>query len=114
MANRTREMAPLKLLFIGNSFTARNDLPGLLTQLAVTRGKSIRHRLNSAGGASLRQHWNAGKALEATKEGHFDYVILQQQSTLPIKNAKRMHENLRLFDSSTKLSRSRPRRPSST
>jgi len=103
MANRTREMAPLKLLFIGNSFTARNDLPGLLAQLAVTRGKSIRHRLISAGGASLRQHWNAGKALEATKEGHFDYVILRQQSTLPIKNAKRMHENPRLFDEAITL-----------
>ena len=29
MATRNSESAPLKVLFIGNSFTARNDLPGL-------------------------------------------------------------------------------------
>src|SRR5205814_7819687 len=27
----------------------------------------------------------------------YDYVVLQEQSTLPIKNATRMHENVRLF-----------------
>ena len=27
-----------------------------------------------------------------------DYVVLQEQSTLPIKNPVRMHENIRLFD----------------
>jgi hypothetical protein len=32
------------------------------------------------------------------KNGHFNYVVLQEQSTLPIKNAPRMHENVRLFD----------------
>jgi hypothetical protein len=86
------------VLFIGNSFTARNDLPGLIAQLAASRGKGIRHRLISAGGASLRNHWNAGEALNAIQEGHYDYVVLQEQSTLPVKNAKRMHENVRLFD----------------
>ncbi|HEV3260196.1 MAG TPA: hypothetical protein VG013_25290 [Gemmataceae bacterium] len=91
-------MAPLKVLFVGNSFTARNDLPGLIAQLAATRGKSIQHRLISAGGASLRNHWNAGEALKAIKGGQYDYVVLQEQSTLPIKNARRMHENVRLFD----------------
>lgn len=89
---------PLKVLFIGNSFTARNDLPGLIAQLAAARGKSLQHRLISAGGASLRQHWNAGKALKEIENGHYDYVVLQEQSTLPIKNVERMHENVRLFD----------------
>ena len=28
MANRVRGSTPLKVLFVGNSFTARNDLPG--------------------------------------------------------------------------------------
>jgi hypothetical protein len=41
--------ARLKILFIGNSFTARNNLPGLIEQLAATRGKSFQHRLISAG-----------------------------------------------------------------
>src|SRR5437588_8239645 len=91
-------MAPLKVLFVGNSFTARNDLPGLIARLAALRGKTLQHRLISAGGASLRRHWNAGEVLQAIQGGHYDYVVLQEQSTLPIKNAKRMHESVRLFD----------------
>ena len=30
--------------------------------------------------------------------GGYDAVVLQEQSTLPTKNAARMHENVRLFD----------------
>ncbi|WP_406695024.1 SGNH/GDSL hydrolase family protein [Singulisphaera sp. Ch08] len=102
MANDMRDLAPRKILFIGNSFTARNDLPGLLTQLAAARGKQFQHRLISGGGASLRTHWNAGEAAKAIAEGQYDDVVLQEQSTLPIKNARRMHENVRLFDEAIK------------
>jgi hypothetical protein len=102
MATRVRGSAPLKVLFIGNSFTARNDLPGLLGRLAAARGKNLEHRLISAGGASLRTHWNAGEALKAIQGGRYDHVVLQEQSTLPVKNAKRMHENVRLFDEAIK------------
>jgi hypothetical protein len=102
MANRVRGNAPLKVLFIGNSFTARNNLPDLIAQMAATRGKSMQHRLISTGGASLRAHWNADEALGAIKDGQYDHVVLQEQSTLPIKNAKRMHENVRLFDEAIK------------
>ncbi|QDU18950.1 SGNH/GDSL hydrolase family protein [Urbifossiella limnaea] len=98
MAKRARGRAPLKVLFIGNSFTARNDLPGLVARLAAARGRTLQHRLISAGGASLRAHWNAGEAPAAVREGGYDAVVLQEQSTLPVKNAGRMHENVRLFD----------------
>jgi len=101
MATRLRGSVPLKVLFIGNSFTARNDLPGLIADLAAARGKSLQHHLISTGGASLRTHWNAGEALKAIQDGRYDRVVLQEQSTLPVKNAKRMHENVRLFDEAT-------------
>jgi hypothetical protein len=97
-----RHTVRLKTLFIGNSFTARHNLPGLIVHLAAAHGKIIEHRLISAGGASLRRHWNAGEALKAIQNGHFDYVVLQEQSRLPIKNAKRMHESVRLFDRAIK------------
>ena len=101
MAGRNQRR-PLRALFVGNSFTARNDLPGLVAQLAAARGRRLEHRLISAGGASLRTHWNAGVALEAIQGGQYDHVVLQEQSTLPIKNARRMHENVRLFDEAIK------------
>lgn len=93
-----RADADTSVLFIGNSFTARNDLPGLISHLAAAVGKTLQHDVVSAGGASLRMHWNAGKALKQIESGGYGYVVLQEQSTLPIKNPIRMHENVRLFD----------------
>ncbi len=45
MANRPRAVASLKVLFIGNSFTARNDLPELIAGLAEARGKTFHHNI---------------------------------------------------------------------
>ncbi|MEV6416779.1 hypothetical protein [Kribbella sp. NPDC051718] len=87
----------MRILFVGNSFTARNNLPGLIASLAAARGIAIEHKLISAGGASLRQHLNAGKALTELATGNYDTVVLQEQSTLPVKNPTRMHENIRDF-----------------
>ncbi|WP_328327431.1 hypothetical protein OHA70_00920 [Kribbella sp. NBC_00382] len=87
----------MRILFVGNSFTARNNLPALIATLAAERGITIDHKLISAGGASLRQHLNAGKALAELAIGNYDTVVLQEQSTLPLKNPARMHENIRDF-----------------
>ncbi|MXW80007.1 MAG: hypothetical protein F4Z57_13680 [Gemmatimonadetes bacterium] len=93
MANITR------ILFIGNSFTARNDLPGLLAQLVHAGGKGeLECELISAGGASLRMHLNKGEAHERLQASRWDYVVLQEQSTLPVKNPTRTGENIREFD----------------
>jgi hypothetical protein len=97
----------LDVLFVGNSFTARNDVPGLVARLAAARGKTLGHRLVSAGGASLRMHWNRGEARDAIAAARYDYVVLQEQSTLPVKNAARMRENVLLFDDVIKASGAR-------
>lgn len=107
MKSTASTRSPMMLLFIGNSFTARNNLPGLLTQLAAAREMSVECQLISTGGASLRTHWNAGESLRAIQTGHHDYVVLQEQSTLPIKNAARMHENVRLFDAAIRTAGSK-------
>src|SRR5829696_8538558 len=96
-----------RVLFIGNSFTQRNNLPGLVERLAAAAGRPMQHHLISRGGASLRMHWNKGDAVKAMQETHYDFVVLQEQSTLPIKNAKRMHENVRLFDEAIKIAGSK-------
>ena len=88
----------MRLLYVGNSFTARNDVPGLVARLAASAGRALHPDLLWAGGASLRAHWNKGEARRAVESGGYDWVVLQEQSTLPVKNARRMHENVRLFD----------------
>jgi len=97
MAKATRSKS-IHVLFVGNSFTQRNNLPGLIAEMAAARGLRMTYGLISAGGASLRTHWNAGRASEAIATGGYDDVVLQEQSTLPVKNAGRMAENVRLFD----------------
>jgi len=87
----------VSLLFIGNSFTQRNNLPKLIADMAAERALIVKQQLVSVGGASLRTHWNAGRAAALIKSGKFDYVVLQEQSTLPVKNATRMAENVELF-----------------
>jgi len=53
MAKSKRPHA-IKMLFIGNSFTQRNNVPSLLAELASARGWSIQHDLISMGGASSK------------------------------------------------------------
>ena len=101
-AKRPARGSALNVLFIGNSFTARNDLPGLVARLADADGNRLTHRLISVGGASLRTHWNKGDAVRALNECGYDYVVLQEQSTLPVKNSARMRENVLLFDAAIK------------
>src|SRR3954471_20589418 len=95
---KSKKPAAIKILFIGNSFTQRNDLPGLIAAMAAERDVVIHPKLISAGGASLRRHWNAGTAAKEIATGNYTYVVLQEQSTLPVKNPARMAENVRLFD----------------
>jgi hypothetical protein len=90
---------PSRILFIGNSYTSRNQLPRLLVDLAAAAAhpRRVEFELIFAGGASLKRHWNAGIARERLAKQSWNYVVLQEQSTLPVKNAARYHENVRLF-----------------
>ena len=89
----------MRILFIGNSFTTRNQLPRLLVGIAAAADPPHRVEVETvwAGGASLRRHWNAGVAQKTLAASHWDCVVLQEQSTLPLKNPSRYHDNVRLF-----------------
>jgi hypothetical protein len=95
---------PTHILFIGNSFTQRNDLPLMLTTLAATArpARKVETRRVIANGMPLKAHWARGAALEQIRRPPLDYVVLQEQSTLPLKNRVRMHESVRTFDEAIK------------
>jgi hypothetical protein len=78
------EPAPtLRVLFLGNSLTAANDLPELLAALGRARGVRVETGAFTPGGYSLEDHWaDQGRALLAG--GGWDAVVLQQgPSALP-------------------------------
>ncbi len=94
-------MPSKRILFIGNSFTNRNDMPAIFTRLAaaVRPPWQIEADRVIANGVSLKTHWSRGIALDTIRRSRWDYVVLQEQSTLPLKNRAKMHEYIRLFDS---------------
>jgi hypothetical protein len=73
---------PLRVLFIGNSYTYFNNLPRLLEQVSRSAGKPIETKMVVEGGATLQDQWGKGDALKVIREGPWDFVIMQDQSTL--------------------------------
>jgi PKD repeat protein len=72
----------LKVLFIGNSYTAVNDLPNLFKNLALSTGDHITISSNTPGGSTFQNHCS-NQSATLIQQGGWDYVVLQEQSQLP-------------------------------
>lgn len=71
-----------KVLFVGNSHTYTNDLPGMLDSLARMSGNAVlRAEAIAFGGYSLEDHWARGDARRALERERWDFVALQQGSS---------------------------------
>jgi hypothetical protein len=81
--------APFRILFVGNSLTAENDLPGVVARIAEAAGRRpVETRTVAPGGVSLEEHWTSTGAREALAEEGWDAVVLQQgPSSLPDSRA---------------------------
>lgn len=79
----------VRVLFIGNSLTLANDLPGLVGALAQAGGAVvIETRDASQGGYALEDHWANADSRDALAQGGWDVVVLQQgPSALPESQA---------------------------
>jgi hypothetical protein len=77
---------PVRVLFIGNSYTYVNNLPELVRGLAAGMAEPVAVEVEqvTVGGATLRRLWEAGPALAAIREARWDYVVLQEQSTFGV------------------------------
>jgi hypothetical protein len=72
-----------KVLFIGNSYTAVNDLPLLLSNVAQSAGDSVIYESNCIGGYTFQLHSTNATTLQKINQGDFDFVVLQEQSQRP-------------------------------
>ena len=72
-----------RLLFIGNSYTYVNDLPGVLAGLAGSGKHWVETRTLAQGGWTLADHINDATTLAAIQSEKWDYVVLQEQSEIP-------------------------------
>ncbi len=82
--SRKSEQKPLRVLFVGNSYTFVNDLPSLVMRLATAAHEELRFEAvkECPGGSSLKQHWESGRDVALLREGHFDVMVLQEQSVI--------------------------------
>jgi len=90
----------LRVLFVGNSLTAANDLPALVHALAaVSAGPAIETGAVTPGGYALEDHWANGEARRALDSGDWDVVVLQQgPSSLPDSRANLVEWSKRWAD----------------
>ena len=86
LGENTPRKLPIRILFIGNSYTETNDLPGMLVDLAKSEGKvpELIVDRHLVGGATLKMHWDDGVAVQKIREGDWDFVVLQEQSQTPL------------------------------
>lgn len=66
------------ILFVGNSLTYENDLPGMVEGLAASLGVGLRAGQVAKSGYSLSDHLDQGDAKRAIAAGGWRVVILQQ------------------------------------
>jgi len=74
---------PIRVLFLGNSYTYYNSLPDLVMFIANSApGRRVEAKSVTRGGATLAEVWSLTNGLETLRNGSWDYVVLQDQSTL--------------------------------
>lgn len=73
---------PIRVLFIGNSYTYFNNLPEMFAKLAEAGHRKIESRMVAPGGWRLKDHWEKGTAPQLLDNEKWDFVVLQDQSSL--------------------------------
>jgi hypothetical protein len=83
-----------RVLFVGNSLTYVNDLPGIVQALADSAGGDKLAVATAVGpDMALVDHWNAGSARREIARGGWELVVLQQGPSATDVN----RDSLRIF-----------------
>lgn len=73
----------IRALFLGNSYTAAHNLPGLISGIAGSCGDSLYYQSSTPGGYTFQMHTTNAQSIALIQQGGWDYLILQEQSQLP-------------------------------
>ncbi|MGA3184943.1 MAG: DUF4886 domain-containing protein [Candidatus Dormibacteria bacterium] len=79
-----------RVLFIGNSYTSVNDLPGTFADLAWAGGHRVQTEALDEGGWTLAEHLSASETAPTIGSERWDEVVLQEQSQIPSLAADRI------------------------
>jgi hypothetical protein len=73
----------VRVLFIGNSYTFVNNLPGTFAAIAQSLGHSVYADMIAPGGATLADQAKSAEVRDKIRLGHWTFVVLQEQSQIP-------------------------------
>lgn len=91
----SQQEAPVKILFVGNSFTYFWNMPQLVKAMGETQGVQLEIHQSTVGGSNLKQHWHEEKGTLTRKlieEGKWDYVVLGDHSLSTLDTPERFEE----------------------
>jgi hypothetical protein len=100
--------SPLRVLFVGNSLTAANDLPAMVAALGARTGTPIDYETRAPGGFALQDHWELTDVADAIAHGHWDWVVLQQGPTSLPDSTANLEVYARLFSDTVRAAGGRP------
>jgi hypothetical protein len=81
-----------RVLFIGNSYTFVNDLPGTFASLARSGGHRVEVGMAAEGGWTLAQHLASSQTNGLIASRPWAFVVLQEQSQIPSLESLRESE----------------------
>lgn len=75
--------SPIRILFIGNSFVYFHNMPAVLEAISnSSTAPRVVTKMVASGGARLKDNWQSEAALSEIRRGGWDYVVLNEQSSL--------------------------------
>lgn len=83
----------LRILWIGNSYTYGNDLPGMVTKIAAEQGLKLAPTRFLKGGEHLSGHYANPLLIEALNQGGWDFVVIQEYSSGPAQSTREVISN---------------------
>lgn len=99
---------PLRVLFVGNSYTCFHNAPEVFAALArVGLGREVQTQMVAVPGETLLGLWDRSPARQTLRSSKWDYVVLQDQSLLgealrdgrfTVNSPRLLHWGVRLFD----------------
>jgi hypothetical protein len=89
----------LRVYFVGNSLTFRNNLPGMVAELgrSLDPPVAIEVGMSAQDGMSLERHWQEGEVGLRLREGDWDVLVLQEQSSRALADPELSEQYLRRF-----------------
>ena len=68
---------PLKILFVGNSYTHYNNMPKIFDKMVKESGQEMDVEMSAASGHSFKMHCQRPEMFQTIKSKKWDYVVLQ-------------------------------------